>query len=103
MGTKTKSFLSAVALGFGLLFLTPATSEADGRHSRGHHDRNRQHFRHDSRPHFRQYSRPRFRHYARPHHYGAYYRYHRPYRLVRVLVHDPFPRFVYRRVYDRPY
>ena len=32
MGTKTKSFLSAVALGFGLLFFGPATSDAQAQH-----------------------------------------------------------------------
>jgi hypothetical protein len=113
MGTKTKSFLSAVALGFGLLFFGPATSDAQAQHAgpyvefrgqfplphgsidvyannAGHHGkRYGRHYRN------RSYSR----HQSRPYYGRSYYRHHRPYRLVRVFVYDPYPRFVYRRVY----
>ena len=118
MGTKTKSFLSAVVLGFGLLFFGPATSDAQAQHvgprvefrgrfplphgsigvyagNGGHHgNRYGKHYRN------RSYSR----HHSRPYsYYGrSYYRDHRPYRLVRVLVYDPFPRYVQRRVYYSP-
>lgn len=111
MGTKTKSFLSAIALGFGLLFFGPATSDAQAQHAgpyvefrgqlplphgsvnvyanngnhHGKHDRNRSYSRH-----------------SRPHYGRSYSRHHRPYRLVRVFVHDPYPRWVYRRVYHSP-
>ncbi len=111
MVTKTKSFLPAVALGFGLLFFGPAMSDAQAQHGRGHGDfrggvgrhgnfqenfhggGHRRHFLVGR--HFR--SRPYFRH-SRPF-YGGFYAQHRPYRRVRVFVYDPFPRWVVRRVY----
>ena len=125
MGTKTKSFLSAVALGFGLLFFGPATSDAQAQHARpsvefrgqfplphgsidvyasnaghhgkryrnGKHHRNGKHYRNRS---FYRHHRPDYG-YSR--HGRSYYRDHRPYRLVRVLVYDPYPRYTHRRVY----
>ena len=57
---------------------------------RGTHFR-RPFFRDDFR--FRSFHRPFFaRHFVRPF-------VHRPFRFVRVFVSDPFPRWVYRRVY----
>lgn len=118
MGTKMKSFLSAVALGFGLLFFGPATSDAQAQHARpsvefrgqfplphgsidvyasnaGHHGQGSRHGRHDR---YRSYSR----HKSRPYYGGSFYRDHRPYRLVRARVYDPYPRYVQRRVYYSP-
>jgi len=115
MVTKTKSFLSAVALGFGLLFFGPATSDAQAQHIRpdvefrgqfplphgsiavyasnaGHHG---QRYRQGGHYRDRSYSR----HHSRPYYGGSSYRHHRPYRLVRVLVYDPYPRYLQRRVY----
>ena len=123
MGTKMKSFLSAVALGFGLLFFGPATSDAQAQHagpnvefrgqfplphgsidvyaSNAGHDgrryRNGKH--HRNGKHYR--NRSSYRHHGSD--YGrSYYRGHRPYRLVRVLVYDPYPRYIQRRVYYSP-
>jgi hypothetical protein len=85
MGIKLKSFVSALALGFALLAFGPATSAAKADHLR--------HFapgRHHVRPYRRFAPRAAFVH-------------PRPYRVVRVLIYDPFPRWVYRRVYTGPY
>jgi hypothetical protein len=89
MGTKTKSFLSAVALGFAVLFFGPATSSADAEHHRyaRHQRHHRSYYGHRS---------------IRPYYGPSHFRHHRPYRLVRVFVYDPFPRWVYRRVYSAP-
>jgi hypothetical protein len=84
MGKKTRSFLSAVALAFAVLFFGPATSDAQAKHHGPGYAK-----------HHRSYR------YARPY-YGGYSRPYRPYRLVRVFVYDPFPRWVYRRVYTAP-
>jgi hypothetical protein len=101
MGNKTKSFLSAVALAFAVLFFGPATSQAYAEH-RGPNPR----YQRDHRPYYSynyNYARPYsgYGHgYARPYYGRSYYRHDRPYRLVRVFVYDPFPRWVYRRVYN---
>ena len=101
MGTKLKSLASAIGLGFALLFFGPATSTAQAEHFSRHgsfHGRA-----------FAQRNFVPFRHhaFARPFHRfapRAFYPYSRPYRLVRVFVYDPFPRWVYRRVYaSAPY
>jgi hypothetical protein len=111
-----KSFVSAVALGFGLLFFGPATSDAQAQHfgprvefrgqlplphgSIGVQVSNAGH--HGSRYGRHSRNRPYFRHHSRPYSGRSYYRDHRPYRLVRVLVYDPYPRYIHRRVYDSP-
>lgn len=115
MGTKMKSFLSAVALGFGLLFFGPATSDAQAQQvgpsvefrgqfplphgsidiyasNAGHHGQGYRQGRHGR---YRSYSG----HHSRPYYGHSYYRNHRPYRFVRVLVYDPYPRYIQRRVY----
>lgn len=100
MGTTAKSFAAAVALGFALLFFGPATSTAQadhfGRngsfHGRGFAHRSFVPFRHHG------FARP-FQRFAP----RAFYGYPRPYRLVRAFVYDPYPRWVYRRVYTTPY
>jgi hypothetical protein len=51
---------------------------------------------------FRRYRHDRFSRYDRPYPGRSYYRHHRPYRLVRVFVYDPFPHYVHRRVYYSP-
>ena len=88
MGKKTRSFLSAVALAFAVLFFGPATSKAYAEHHR--YARHQSHY------------RPHYGHHFRRPYYGSHFRYYRPYRLVRVFVYDPFPRWVYRRVYSSP-
>jgi hypothetical protein len=85
MGKKTRSFLSAVALAFAVLFFGPAVSDAQAKHHGSYYK------------HYRPY-----RHVQPYSYYGGYYRPYRPYRLVRVLVYDPFPRWVYRRVHTAP-
>lgn len=101
MGNKTKSFLSAVALAFAVLFFGPATSQAYADH-RGPNPR----YQRRHRPYYNyNYARPYSGHgygYTRPYNGRSYYRHYRPYRLVRVFVYDPFPRWVYRRVYYAP-
>ncbi len=118
MGNKLKSFAVAVALGFAVLFFGPGTSKAQADHFgphvsfQGHfplphgsidfHAGNGRHFRHQS--YYNQSYYPRHR-YARPY-YGnghSYFRHQRPYRMVRVFVYDPYPRWVYRRVYNSSY
>jgi hypothetical protein len=113
MGNKTKSFASAVALGFALLFFGPATSKAQADHFgphvsfQGHfplphgsinvHAGNGRYFRHHSYYPRHRYARPQYG-------YGhSYFRSQRPYRLVRVFVYAPYPRWVYRRVYSTSY
>ena len=112
MGNKMKSLAAAVALGFALLFLGPAASTAradqfgphvsfSGRFPLPHgsvsvnvgHGR-----------HFRNHGYiPRHR-FARPFGHGrSFVRHHRPYRLVRVFVRHPYPRWIYQRVYYTPY
>jgi hypothetical protein len=107
MGNKAKWFVATVALGFALLFFGPATSKVQADHFgphvsfQGHfplphgsihiNAGNGRHFKHHS-------YYPRHR-YARPYHGRFYYKHHRPYRLVRVRVFDPYPRWVFRRVY----
>jgi hypothetical protein len=104
MGNKTKSFAAAAALGFALLFFGPATSTAQaerfGRHGsfQGRHEL----FSGRSFSH-RSFGSFRHRGFVRPFHRfapRAFYGYQRPYRLVRVFVYDPYPRWVYRRVYS---
>jgi len=110
MGNRMKSLAAAIALGFALLFFGPAasTARADdfGPHvsfsgnfplphgsihvNVGHGPRFGGHYSHASH---------RF---ARPYYARSYFA-RRPYRLVRVFVYDPYPRWIYRRVYYRPY
>ena len=97
MGIKVKPFASALALGFGLLAFGPATSTAKADHVK-HGKFHKKAVVHGS------FAPVRHRAYVRPYHRYASrvsfaYPYPRPYRLVRVLVYDPFPRWVYRRVY----
>ena len=119
MGTKTKSFLSAVALGSGLLFFGPATSDAQAQHAgprvefrgqlplphgsigvyasnAGHHGKR---YRKGKHYRDRSFSRHHRSDYGYSRHGRSYSRHHRPYRLVRVLVNDPYPRYLQRRVY----
>ena len=113
MGTNLKSSASVIAIGFALLFFGPATSKAQADHF-GPHVSFQGHFPlpHGSinvnvghGRHFRQQAYYPRQRYARPYSsYGhSYYRHQRPYRLVRVFVYDPYPRWVYRRVYNTPY
>ncbi len=117
MVIKTKSFLSAVALGSGFLFFGPATSDAQAQHAgpsiefRGQFplphgsidyyasngNRHGKRYRNGNHYRDRQYSRHSRPHYGRS--YSRYSRHHRPYRLERVYVYDPYPRWVHRRVY----
>ena len=111
MGNTVRSFAAAAALGFALLFFGPATSTARADHfgpnvsfsghfplphgslnvNVGHGPRFGRH---------RSFVRHRF---ARPFFARPYFA-RRPYRLVRVFVYDPYPRWIYRRVYySRPY
>jgi hypothetical protein len=104
MGIKRKSLASAIALGFALLAFGPAasTAQADsfGRHGsfQGRHS-----FAHRGFAPIRRHA------FGRPFHgfgprVGFGFGFARPYRLVRVFVYDPFPRWIYRRVYyDAPY
>ena len=106
MGNNAKSFVAAVALGFALLFFGPATSAQAGHFGpyvsfQGHFPlpHGSIHVNVGKGRHFRRHSySPRHR-YSRPYHGRSYYRHHRPYRLVRVRVFDPYPRWVFRRVY----
>lgn len=108
MGNKTKSFSAAVALGFALLFFGPATSTAQaerfGRHGSFHGRNDSFHGRSFSHRSFGSF---RHRGFVRPFHRfapHAFYAHPRPYRFARVFVYDPYPRWVYRRVYyDAPY
>ena len=84
MGKKTRSFGSALALAFAVLFFGPATSKAyAGSHGPYRHAK---HFRHGYR-----YAAP----YARP--------FYSPRRFVRVFVYAPYPHWIYRPVAYAPY
>ena len=102
---KLKSLASVLALGFAFLFLGPATATARAdqfRHGFGHGSFHGRAFAHRSFP-FRHHGFVRPFHSFRPR-VGFGFGFARPYRLVRVFVYDPFPRWVYRRVYDsQPY
>jgi hypothetical protein len=101
MGTKLKSLASAIALGFALLFFGPATSTAQAEHFSRHGSFHGRAFAHRSFVPFRRHAFVRPFHSFAP---RAFYAHPRPYRMVRVFVYDPFPRWVYRRVcYDGPY
>jgi hypothetical protein len=129
MGNKTKSFVAVVALAFAFLFFGPASPAHaqyrgpqvafHGRVPLSHGSRdvyaNNGGYRHRGygqayshrtyrhrQPSFR-HDRG-FRHFRRDRSYPGrfYYRHHRPYRLVRVFVYDPFPHYVHRRVYYSP-
>lgn len=98
MGTKTRSLVSAIALAFVVLFFGPSTPSAEAKHARlyaPHHVK-----------HHPYQGYARHQGYARPYSGRAYAPHYRPYypsyRMVRVFVHDPFPRWVYRRVYYAP-
>jgi hypothetical protein len=100
MGIKIKSLASSIALGSALL-AGPATSTAKADHFVHGNVHGKAVVQHSFAP-------VRHHAYVRPFHRFAprasfAYPYPRPYRLVRVLVYDPFPRWVYRRVYTRPY
>jgi hypothetical protein len=96
MGKRIQSLAAAIALASAALFVGPSTSSAEARQVR--------HYRYG--PHAGAY----YAHgYARPYRYGygygrafAPYPYYPGYRTVRVFVYDPFPRWVYRRVYYAP-
>ena len=92
MGIKLKSLASSIALGSALLAFGPATSTAKADHVHG------------KAVVRRSFAPVRHHAFVRPFHPIAprvafAYPYPRPYRLARVLVYDPFPRWVYRRVY----
>lgn len=100
MGIKWKSLASAIALGFALLAFGPATSTARA-DSFGRHGSFQA--RHSFARGFAPFRRPAF---VRPFHgFGPRvgFGFARPYRLARVLVYDPFPRWIYRRVYYAPH
>ena len=116
MDSRTKSFLSAVALGFGLLLFGPATSDAQAQQARpsvefrgqfplphGSIDVHASNAGHRGKRYGKHRNRSSYRHhrpdYGYSRHGRSYYRHHRPYRLVRVLVYDPYPRHLQRRVY----
>ncbi len=94
MGIKLKSLASSIALGSALLAFGPATSTAKADHFKPGHVHGKAVVHHSFAP---------VRHHAfvRPYYprVSFEYPYPRPYRLVRVPVYDPFPRWVYRRVY----
>ena len=103
MGLKLKSLASTIALGSALLAFGPGTSTAKAEQFR-HGKFYGKAVAHRSFAPVRHHARV----FARPYHrFGPRvsfaYPYPRPYRLVRVLVYDPYPRWVYRRVYTRPY
>ncbi len=89
MGIQLKSLVTALALGFALLFFGPAVSTAQAAPAHAHAA-----FR-AGRFHGRAFVGPRV---AFGHPY-PYYPYPAPYRVVRVLVPFPFPHWVARRVY----
>ena len=96
MGNKMKSFASAIALGFALLVLGPSTSTAQAEPLRRHGS-----FRGHAVAH-RSFAPIRHRAFARSFHAfapRAFFGRSRPFRLVRVRVFDPFPRWTFRRVY----
>ena len=92
METRTRSLVSAIALAFVVLFFGPSTSSAEAKHARPYAP---YHVKHNP-----------YQGYARPYYGRAYAPHYRPsypsYRMVRVFVYDPFPRWVYRRVYYAP-
>ena len=112
MKTIVKRLLAAAVLAFGLLFFGPAASNAfawesgpgfafSGRFVGPHarvFGRGGSFRRFDHRPFFGH--RPFFVHrrFFAPRPFFV----HRPFRVVRVFVYDPFPHWVFRRVYD-PY
>ena len=92
MGLKLKSLASALAVGFALLAFGPAASTAKADQlvvTAG--------FAPAGYPAYA----PAYR-YARPYRH-AFARPYRAYRVVRVFAPFPFPHWVYRRVYYRPY
>jgi hypothetical protein len=88
MGNKPKSFAAIVAFASALLFFGAALSNAHAGHG-------------PYVPHPRHHRS--FYRYPRPYSGRAcFHRPYRPYRLVRVHVYDPYPRWTYRRVYYAP-
>ncbi len=84
MWKKTRSFVSALALAFAVIFFGPATSKAyAGTHGPFPHASHYRHARRFAAPHF-----------ARP--------YFSPRRFVRVFVYAPYPHWIYRPVVYAP-
>lgn len=80
MEKKTRSFVSALALAFAVLFFGPATSKAyAGSHGPYRHAK---HFRHGYRNVAPYYARP----------------FYAPRRFVKVFVYAPYPHWIYRPV-----
>ena len=82
MGKRSRSFLSALALGSAVLFFGPAASKAN------------------ASP--RWHAGPFHRHSFVARGFVRHPFVRRPFRTVRVFVYAPFPHWVFRRVYFAP-
>ena len=120
MTTRWKSFAGAAALAVGLTLLPATASAQDWGH--GRHGGSRMSFSGRSGGRFRGEGRfrggpfrghgrvfvgpTRFGHrafFAGPRFGQSFVGGFRPFRVVRVFVYDPFPHWIYRRIYYDPY